>query len=65
MEALYGTYSDNGILVFLDTGKYTISGALTIEEYEGEKICVLVVVESDLDVFLTNGMAFDIFTENL
>lgn len=55
---------DDGVLCFINQGKYNISGGLETFEYGAETYCALLVLESDLDIFLTDTLIFDTFTEN-
>lgn len=61
---LFGKYDEEGGLVFIDQGKYHISGALIVTEHNNEERCVLLIERSDLDIFLTDGLVFYSKTEN-
>lgn len=62
--SLTAEYHDDGSLHFINQGKYNISGGLETLEYGDEFYCVLVVLESDDDIFLTDTLIFDNVTEN-
>lgn len=61
---LFGKYDEEGGLVFIDQGKYHISGDLIVTEHNNEERCVLLIERSDLDIFLTDGLVFYSKTEN-
>lgn len=61
---MIANYSDEGVFTFIKQGKYNISGGYTIVDDNGESVCILLVSDSDNDIFITDVELLDIKIQN-
>lgn len=61
---LIGKYNDEGMIIISSQGIYDIYAGVMVVEKKGNEYCLLVILEADDDIFLTDETILDIKDEN-
>lgn len=61
---LIGKYNDEGMIIISSQGIYDIYAGVMVVKKNGNEYCLLVILEADDDIFLTDETILDIKEEN-